>query len=844
MSSKLIKIKQKFKQLNLNSINFVSIIFFLFLLIYFLFGLSVFMVNDFTTWDSMGHTDLAVNINENLWPDFSGWNPNYYAGFQQGVLYPPLFHYVLAILIFVFPPMLATKVLLATIFVLFPLATYYFSKQIFEKKENARCMTLILTTSWFLLDNLVSRGLSWNGVGYDATMITGFLPAYLLTFLIFLFLGTFAKGLKEKKFLLPAIVLALCLLTHFLAYILLLFVILTIIFEKEKFTSLKVLFVSLLLSCFWWLPLFGNIKLIPLITFYFDSPPYLLFIVVIALIFSLFFNRKNNFVRIIGFFVTLITAAVLFWEIFGASFQFNKLHSIILLLVFIPIFTPILKQTNKKIRFLISIFFILLLIFSITGIGIENNFTQTVSKQEFSGRTLIILPEGKSLHEANASFVHQTNSEALIGLFSESAPSSNKIFGFARTVDSSQPHWGVRTAHLHNKTEEIIEKQISLLVLNQIVAAEWPKTLDKNLIRNEQALIKRTYESNRSKILFYDFDTTRYNRTLNVYFLEKQAMVELPEKVESIDFKDTDEWISFSDNWFNSEDETIYFWSDKNINLVSEINAKVVSFEKGEDGQKYFLEIDAKEEVPVLVKINWSANWRAYDENGEQIETFLATPSFILVFGKGKITLINEKTPLELFARIISVFALLGILFLFWKKNLKNRNTEYLMDRKKIKKKINKIKKIVPKKKNWIIFVFVLIFCSWLLFTVIEFEHRGTFSLDLFKLQTQHKNYDNEIEQVYLREGDIFCTYENSAKMFIKGREVLVVLKDGFFYFNRDELFVLKENAGEFSMGFFAVLKHLGDPIYCEHDKAEENGFNTELRKILVREMQDANIGL
>ncbi|MBT4596711.1 MAG: hypothetical protein HOC95_01920 [Candidatus Diapherotrites archaeon] len=842
MQKNLIQLEKK-----LNRFDLIKVIFFLFLLFYFLFGATTFLLNDFTVWDSMGHMDLAVNINENLWPDYSGWNPNFYLGFQQGLYYPPLFHYLLAGVMFFFSPLVATKLLLGSIFCLFPFATYYFSKQIFDKKENIYCMTLVLTASWFLVDNLISRGLSWNGIGYDATMITGFLPAYLLTILTFLFLGSFCVGIKKKKWILPTIFLTLCFLTHFLAYVLLIFVLLILIFEKEKIVGIKVFAFSVILSCFWWLPMLANIKTIPLLSFSFQTPLVVLFLVGIAFVWSLLFIRKNMFVRTIGFFVSIITGFVLLWSLVSASFQFSKLHSVIVALVFIPIFFPLIKHSKKSGKLVLAACFLVILIFSVVQINVHNDYTRVLSEHKFDGRTLIILPLNQSVHEFNTSFSHQTNSEVLIGLFSESAFMSSKLFGFSSFVDSSQPTWGVKIDRREELDAEIIEKQIDLLALNQIVAVNWPTKIDKNLIQSEMVVLNRTFEDNFSNTFFFDIKTVRWNQVFNSYFLKEKELVVIPNKVVAKSFTTFDEWHDFSNNWFNSSDETIYFWSDTNKQINANPDAKIISFEKGKNGQRYVINVDSNNSVPILVKISWSKNWVARNEKGKRIETFLATPGYVLLFGKGKIVLQNEKTLIELIARLISLAGLIGLILLCyfsWRKNLKKKHKKILMqvkniNAKKLKKSFDGIVKKSLKKKDWIVFAVIAIFCVWLVFSVVDITQRRAFSAELFEKETYHVNLNDPIGQIYLKGGDVFCVFENNSKLFIKGDESLAILKDGFFYYDRGEDLVLKENAGKFSNGFFAVLKSLGEPVYCEDDSAEKNGFYDVLTSILLQQALD-----
>src|SRR5438093_11886898 len=58
--------------------------------------------NNLLEWDFPGHYAAAWYLKNHLFPWPTGWNPYYYCGYPQGLFYPPLAHYLAALLGFAF----------------------------------------------------------------------------------------------------------------------------------------------------------------------------------------------------------------------------------------------------------------------------------------------------------------------------------------------------------------------------------------------------------------------------------------------------------------------------------------------------------------------------------------------------------------------------------------------------------------------------------------------------------------------------------------------------------------------------------------------------------------------
>src|SRR3989344_6593582 len=110
----------------------IGLLFIFSLLVAFLYlGTVYFLSDSLQVYDGPGHLNLIWNIRENLWPAFWGWNPSSLLGFDQGIYFPPLFHYSAAALSFLFGVENSVKLIIFTAFLLLPVSAYFFSSKIF-----------------------------------------------------------------------------------------------------------------------------------------------------------------------------------------------------------------------------------------------------------------------------------------------------------------------------------------------------------------------------------------------------------------------------------------------------------------------------------------------------------------------------------------------------------------------------------------------------------------------------------------------------------------------------------------------------------------------------------------
>ena len=118
--------------------------------------------NSLDKYDTPGLLSLSWFIKEFRFPDFQGWNPYFAAGFPQGTLYPPLFHYLVALFAHCMSITAAYKLVVTLAGLFIPASIYFFSKKVFQQKTWA-----IVTVFFVLIVLLVSPkylGFSYGGL--------------------------------------------------------------------------------------------------------------------------------------------------------------------------------------------------------------------------------------------------------------------------------------------------------------------------------------------------------------------------------------------------------------------------------------------------------------------------------------------------------------------------------------------------------------------------------------------------------------------------------------------------------------------------------------------------------
>ncbi|MFA6431802.1 MAG: hypothetical protein WCV91_05450, partial [Candidatus Margulisiibacteriota bacterium] len=225
----------------------------------FIFAIIPFILNDrLQSWDTPGHLFAAWFIKSFAFPDFQAWNPFFYAGYPQGTLYPPLYHYLIVLFSFVFGLVGSVKFIVVTSLIVLPISFYYFVKKLgFNRNESALGMALMMLPIIGL--NLHTGGTlnSLFFVGLGANSVA--LP------ILFFYLGNiFGTDHSKKRFIITTILLSLVILLHFVTgatAIVIAGFLIGINFNWEKFNFIAGVVVCAFCLCgFWLVPFVAYIK--------------------------------------------------------------------------------------------------------------------------------------------------------------------------------------------------------------------------------------------------------------------------------------------------------------------------------------------------------------------------------------------------------------------------------------------------------------------------------------------------------------------------------------------------------------------------------------------------------
>jgi hypothetical protein len=460
------KIKNWLKHNKLLIINFSSVY----------IGLMAFIVipyliyNNIMQWDSVGHLYSSWYIKEYLFPAPVGWNPNFFTGFPQGTFYPPLFHYIVAILSFITPLKFAFKILVALSVLATPISFYYFAKAYTNSRQISS--TAMLGMTMLLIAPLIFSN-SNNNIGgtFVSTFNIGLVTNALALPLYFFYLGSLRKKFLKNKFILPTILLALIIHTHILTALaavlyLIIFGLFHIKEKKHFYFFIKHIILTGTL-CTWWaipflvfLPYSETVKAVIML----GTGGFIL--IFSGLIFSMIIfmrQMKKNTTLMTMFLVIVIGALVL-------NFLNIKIHTyrfVIFALLLVPLFFA--QIVPKKYLISLTVLFLIL-----AGWGINSKWVDVRGPKKID---ITFLEENKSLdrslilandidkktpHYFQHTLPQEEGIVGIKGLFVESSRNSKYLMSLERMLDPESFAWGVNSFNPLRLPAEKIKKLIQI----------------------------------------------------------------------------------------------------------------------------------------------------------------------------------------------------------------------------------------------------------------------------------------------------------------------------------------------------------------------------------------------
>lgn len=611
--------------------------------------------NDLTRWDAPGHVFSAQFTSEQLFPHFSGWNLLSFSGFGQNYFYPPLFYWLSALLNQVLPLDVAIKLLLTLSFLLIPYSAYFLGKKFHLTDQKTAWFTFFLTAA-FMVPN------TWFNVGalggnLASTINVGLYPNGFVFPLLLFAIGIMRESFETNQWKLSGTLIAICLLTHYVGGLLLVFLaIMTIYFRKKEtiFTSIKITVTALLLSSFWWIKglLFQSEWFsVPIIRL--DNIGIIVFLVMTIVVIS--YRAKKKEQDEVDWVIWIILGGLTFLYLFFAPLHYYRFLAPLGIWVVLAIVKTFSEKTLSKLAILAGIIMV---------IGFLNI--------DFSGENHLVgvtkLPQDRILYTASSVpyeyfhysryFLQQQGIEVAKGLFVESSRMSRYYSVVESEINPDAFIWGDYPYKLIIDPSliswPIIEQQLDQLGISTIITDQEnipigeKKFFATHRVTKKQNLIETlTQKRNDQEIKYYQYD------------LEKSELATIVRQPVFYPDQQT----------FNAQATKIFFALEAPtliqtvpFELAKPTQAANVTLSK-KSNEELLVTIDSDQPVLVQVKYVYFPNWHAYND-GKEIPIYVSTPRFMTVYAKGEVTFKFEPSGIENGMILVSAIALIILIAL------------------------------------------------------------------------------------------------------------------------------------------------------------------------------------
>ncbi len=596
-----------------------------------------FLSDSLLVYDAPGHLGLIWNIKANLWPAWWGWNSASLLGFDQGLYYPQLFHYLAAVLSFFVGIDIATKILITAFLTLTPVSVYYFCSKVFTDFRSK-----IFVASFVVLLLLVLPG--YLGGGIKALTQVGLLPSFVATPLVFFYLGKILS-LRRNNFLSTTLLLVAIVLTHLVAGIfcgLVLFVVLFVRILSKGFESTYLwhLLTALSLTSFFWLPMlvgWGYTSVSAHVTSL-DWPNAVSLMLAFLLLISFWLTKKINLVILAVVATVLSLTGVvdttlsrfapntsLFEKLYSLHLYRYQIYSYLVLAVLLlywpTVFLFSLKRPKVKPVFLLVAPLLVVVVL-------------TVWRPPFLINKATIMIE--TISSTDGRFI-ETFSREVSSPFTYSA--QTKL-----TLEKSES-WAYGLFTDATVNGPFLGSLIKSLSINEA------KSTNKFLIEDKRIDLKRIPDVlslfGIGNLLYMSPDQPRRASGENFFIMKnrEQSLVEVPK--QEIKFVQSS-WKQAVYNWWFAPGQltTLLLRGDQRSVVVNKLALPELPTIKNhnKNWSEFTINIPSSEAVPVLVKFGYSPAWKAYDSNHQEVHIFQTSPSLMTVFARGQVQF-KYQTP-------------------------------------------------------------------------------------------------------------------------------------------------------------------------------------------------------
>lgn len=661
--------------------------------------------NNLEGFDTIGQYANAFYIKNFFWPWPSGWNSMLLSGFPQGIFYPPFFHWITSLLSFVFPLSISYKIVLSSAILFFPIIIFILASRLFKNHLQSTATVILVSILYYfnvgLNDNLFSD--LYFGMSSHLFSLT-------ILFIYLYFLNKLFES--NKKWQLPALFLAILIITHIItAPVAILFGLIILIINWKNTTLriglIKHYILAILLSAWWIVPFVLNINYISGSNASSALSPALTLAIPFILILSLItYNIKSdqeNFFKAISVFNALILIAYLFSNLFSInSFPIHFSRIIVYPFLFSP-FLVIYFFSQKTINWqkinLILFFCFCFYIFYLRIIPIGPFETQILKNVETYWQGGRVMTSGDSVKLDDR--FHSTKTKLAMnhllpvpsGLFTES---SNNGWFMMSLINSWDTGTNKPFVWAYNDLEEVIDlgwgSKIFGINYEYRIQDKNPTTEERDLIIKKENFLSEkelkekiekqkeinnlNFKINRKRLLDDEKVISILDGEYSPFYYQSFYKVNDTSIAEALSIRPiniTNKWKDnvlewWTTNWLKTENDLSYnkptllyktetenwFLAKKDTNLVISTNNKKMD--------SFIVDASAfKTSVPIYVKISYFPFWKAYDESGQSLKIHKASPNFMLVYSNGVINFKYEEPLYYYLSYIISGISLLFI---------------------------------------------------------------------------------------------------------------------------------------------------------------------------------------
>ena len=635
--------------------------------------------NNLLEWDFPGHYAAIWHLKEHLLPWPSGWNSLFYAGYPQGTFYPPLAHYLAALLSYPLGIEGAMKALVCLSILSLPVAFYVFSRRWGLDDFRASICTTWMTALLFLCGEMF--GTVNFGSDLKSILNIGLFANALSLPLLFFFVAFCGGDSPLSRWKPAALLLGILILVHplsaLIAGIFWLSLSISRILPNSRAHSwspiFKTLGVGLLLGALWALPFIARRGYMNPEFVGANWPPALLFLILNGAILALsHFSRMQLRPLVIAY--ILLANCIVIGTMWRLDLQFTRLTVYLLFLL------PIFLLTWLRSRFLVLALGTLAVLVGAYGYhssGIHPKGVPDFPMPDFGpvhGRILSVAPPSHlpSHHVHHDLIPLRTGNEAILGLFIESGINGRFMGNLTRILDPDAHVWGtptepVKPELLAGHYGPYVRDRLRLFGISHIYTdLRLEDTLDPELAKTkryinsyaapgtknpeEAALLSKRYNTRGGFLDFYLYPVGAASLAETLPYLPKSL---------------TSDWKMTNTIWFTQVRGVPIFTNRAvpSTARAAQPGEWVEVVERSRNLDRLVLQVHAKQDVPVFVKIGYFPNW-TLKINEKAAQIYRASPDFMLFFGRGQAILEYKRSWTEYAGLLISLAGLVLLVFL------------------------------------------------------------------------------------------------------------------------------------------------------------------------------------